>query len=221
MDSMKVSVIAGTPIDTQMGVDFLISKGINACGYSVSSCPEEQSKFQILSPFELADKIRKIIKKIKSENIDTILIYCNSLSASVDMDKLSIEEDIRIITPLSIYKKIAYNFKNIGVLTANNKSSAGIEKVVQSVNSDCNVIGIGILPLVVDIEKGISAEKIVEKFSLRNVMEFYNSIKVDVVILGCTHFPYLYNELKKYSEIPILDPAELMYDMIYEKVEML
>ena len=52
------------------------------------------------------------------------------------MDKLSIEEDIRIITPLNIYKKIAYNFKNIGVLTANNKSSAGIEKVVQSVNSD-------------------------------------------------------------------------------------
>ena len=26
-------------------------------GYSVSSCPQEQSKFQILSPFELADKI--------------------------------------------------------------------------------------------------------------------------------------------------------------------
>jgi glutamate racemase len=216
MDCVKIGVIAGTPVDTQMGVDFLISKGIDACGYSVSSCPKEQSKFQILSPFELADKIRKIIRKIKSESIDTIMIYCNSLSAAVDMDKLSIEEDIRIITPLNIYKKIAYNFKNIGVLTANNKSSAGIEKVVQSVNSDCNVIGIGILPLVMDIEKGISAEKIVEKFALRNVMEFYNSIKVDVIILGCTHFPYLYNELKKYTAIPILDPAELMYEMIYK-----
>jgi len=214
MDCIKVGVIAGTPVDTQMGVDFLISKGINACGYSVSSGPQEQSKFQILSPFELADKIRKIIRKIKSENIDTIIIYCNSLSAAVDMDKLSIEEDIRIITPLNIYKKIACNCKNIGVLTANNKSSAGIEKVVQSVNSDCNVIGIGILPLVIDIEKGISAQKIVENFALRNVMEFYNSIKVDVVILGCTHFPYLYNELKKYTAIPILDPAELMYEMI-------
>jgi len=214
MDCIKVGVIAGTPVDTQMGVDFLISKGINACGYSVSSCPQEQSKFQILSPFELADNIRKIIRKIKSENINTIIIYCNSLSAAVDMDKLSIEEDIRIITPLNIYKKIACNCKNIGVLTANNKSSAGIEKVVQSVNSDCNVIGIGILPLVIDIEKGISAQKIVENFALRNVMEFYNSIKVDVVILGCTHFPYLYNELKKYTAIPILDPAELMYEMI-------
>ncbi|HSQ87524.1 aspartate/glutamate racemase family protein [Romboutsia sp.] len=218
MDCIKVGVIAGTPVDTQMGVDFLISKGINAYGYSASSCAQEQSKFQILSPFELTDKIRKIIRKIKSESIDTIIIYCNSLSAAVDMDKLSIEEDIRIITPLSIYKKIACNFKNIGVLTANNKSSAGIEKVIQSINSDCNVIGIGILPLVIEIEKGISAEKIVEKFSLKNVMEFYNSIQVDVVILGCTHFPYLYNELKKYTTIPILDPAELMYEMIINKI---
>ncbi len=214
MNSMKVGVIAGTPVDTQMGVDFLISKGIKAFGYAVSSCPEEQSKVQILSPVELANKIRKIIKKIKYEGIDTIIVYCNSLSAAVDMDKLSIEEDIRIITPLTVYKKIACNYKNIGVLTANNQSSAGIEKVVQSSNLDCNVIGIGILPVVIDIEKGIAAEKIVEKFALKNIMEFYSYVKVDAVILGCTHFPYLHSELKKYSSIPILDPAELMYKML-------
>ncbi len=214
MNNIKVGVIAGTPVDTQMGVDFLISKGINALGYPVSSCPEEQSKLQILSPLELANEIRDVIKKIKYKSIDTIIIYCNSLSAAVDMDKRSREEGMRIITPLTVYKKIASNYKNIGVLTANNQSSAGIEKIVQSVNPECNVIGIGVLSLVVDIEKGMPAEKIVEKFALKNLIEFYNSIKVDVVILGCTHFPYLYNELKKYASIPILDPAELMYKMI-------
>jgi glutamate racemase len=214
MNNIKVGVIAGTPVDTQMGVDFFISKGINALGYPVSSCPEEQSKFQILSPIELANKIREIIKEIKHKSVDTIIVYCNSLSAAVDMDKLSREEEVRIITPLTVYKKIACNYKNIGVLTANNQSSAGIEKIVQSVNSGCNVIGIGVLPLVMDIEKGMPAEKIVEKFALKNLIEFYNSIKVDVVILGCTHFPYLYNELKKYASISILDPAELMYKMV-------
>lgn len=214
LNGKKVGVIAGTPVDTQMGVNFLISKGINSLGYPVSSCSEEQSKFQILSPIELTNNIREIIKKIKCESIDTIIIYCNSLSAAVDMDKLSNEEDIRIITPLTVYKEIACKYKSIGVLTANNQSSAGIEKVIQSINSDCNVIGIGVLPVVMDIEKGISAEKIIQKFALRNVMEFYNYIKVDVVILGCTHFPYLYSELRKYASIPILDPAELMYNMI-------
>jgi len=214
MNNISVAVIAGTPVDTQMGVEFLNSKGIASLGYPVSTCPKEQSKIQILSPFELTNKISNIINKIKYENINTIIIYCNSISAAVDMDKLSIKKDIRIITPFDVYKKIAYNYNKIGVLTANNQSSAGIEKAIQSVNSDCNVIGIGILPIVVDIEKGIAAEKIIEKFALRNVMEFYNTIGVDGIILGCTHFPYLYNELKKYSNIPILDPAELMYKMI-------
>jgi len=214
LNSIKVGVIAGTPVDTQMGVEFLISKGINALGYPVSLCSEEQSKLQILSPIELTNIIREIISKIKHEGINTIIIYCNSLSAAVDMDKLSIEENIRIITPLTVYKSIASEYENIGVLTANNQSSAGIEKIVQSVNPDCNVIGIGILPVVMEIEKGVSAEKIIEKFALRNVMEFFNFIKVDVVLLGCTHFPYLHNELKKYASIPILDPAELIYDMI-------
>ena len=214
MNNIKVAVIAGALIDTQMGVNFFKSKGISALGYHVSSCPEEQSKLQILSPIELESKIKEIIKEIKYENIDTIIVYCNSLSTAVDMDKLSKEENIKIITPLTVYKIIANKCENIGVLAANNQSSAGIEKVVQSVNPNCNVIGLGILPVVIDIEKGVSAEEIIQKFALRNVMEFYNSIKVDVVILGCTHFPYLYNELKKYGSIPILDPAELMYKMI-------
>lgn len=214
MNNVKIGVIAGTPVDTQMGVDFLMSKGIHSLGYPVSSRPEEQSEIQILSSIKLADEIRNIIKKIKNENIYTIMINCNSLSAAVDMDRISKEENVKIITPLNVYKSIAYKYENIGVLTANNQSSAGIERVVQSVNSSCNVIGIGILPLVVEIEKGISAENIVEKFALRNIMEFYNWIKVDIIILGCTHFPYLYKELKKYSSIPIIDPSELMYKMI-------
>ncbi len=180
----------------------------------MSTCPEEQSKIQILSPRELEEKVRELIEKIKYEMINTIIVYCNSLSAAVDMARLSREEDIRIITPFDIYKKIAFDYNNIGVITANNKSSAGIEKVIQSVNPNCNVIGIGILPMVVDIEKGISATEIVGKFALRNLMEFYTSIKVDVIILGCTHFPYIYDELRKYTSIPILDPAELMYKMI-------
>lgn len=214
MNNINVAVIAGAIADTQMGVDFLNSKGINALGYQASSSPEEQSKLQILSPLELENKIKEIIKEIKYENIDTIMVYCNSLSTAVDMDKLSREENIKIITPLTVYKKIAYDYKNIGVLAANNQSTAGIEKAVQSVNPECNVIGLGILPVVIDIEKGVSADEIIQKFALRNIMKFYNSINVDTIILGCTHFPYLYNELKKYASIPILDPAELMYKMI-------
>ncbi|WP_407647612.1 Asp/Glu/hydantoin racemase [Clostridium brassicae] len=214
MNNFKVGVIAGTPIDTEMGVDFLMSKGIDAYAYPVSSCPQEQSELQILSPAELTNKIRDIIKNIKYEKIDKIMVYCNSLSAAVDMDRLSTEENIEIITPLHVYKNIASKYKSIGVLAANNKSAAGIESIVQNVNSKCNVIGIGMLPVVIDIENGVPSKEIVEKFSLKNIIEFYNSIQVDTLILGCTHLPYIYEELKKIALVPILDPAEDMYNMI-------
>lgn len=214
LNYLKVGVIAGTPVDTQMGVDFLISKGINASGYPVSSCPEEQSKLQILSPVELTNIIRNIIRKIKEEKIDIILVYCNSLSAAVDMDRLSEEEGIKIVTPLNVYKKIASKYNNIGVLAANNQSCAGIEKVIQSVNPDCNVIGIGVLPLVVEIEKATPPAKIIEDFALKDILKFYKTINVDVIILGCTHFPYFYDELKKHSQVPIINPAESIYDII-------
>jgi len=116
MNKIEVAVIAGTPVDTEMGIEFLASKGIKALGYPVSSCPKEQSKIQILSPFELTNKISNIINKIKYENIDTVMIYCNSISAAVDMDKLSQKKDIRIITPFDIYKKIACDYNNIGII---------------------------------------------------------------------------------------------------------
>jgi len=50
MKNNIVAVIAGTPVDTKMGVDFLALKGLSASGYPVSSTPEEQSALQILSP---------------------------------------------------------------------------------------------------------------------------------------------------------------------------
>lgn len=214
MESKKVGIIAGTLVDTKMGVDFFTSKGLTAFGYPVSLSPEEQSKLQILSPIELKENIRGIINKIKKDGISNVIVYCNSLAAAVDMEKLSVEEDIRIVSPFNAYKTIAGQFSYIGVLTANNQSSAGIEKIMLASNPKCHVIGIGILKLAIEIEKGTPTELIIEKFGLRSLMEFYNTVNVDVIILGCTHFPYLHNELQKHSVVPILDPAELMYEIL-------
>jgi len=214
MKKIRAAVIAGTPVDTKMGVDYLISKEISASGYPVSSTPEEQSALQILSPQKLTDEVRNILRKIKGEGIEIVMVYCNSMSAAVDMAKLSVEENINIITPYTAYKKIAAQYALIGLLAANNQSAAGIEKVIQNENPKCDILGLGLLPLVVEIEKSTPPEKIIENFSLKSIIEFYNWNSVDAIILGCTHFPYLHEELKKYTDIPIIDPAELMYESI-------
>ena len=216
MENVRVAVIAGTPVDTKMGVDFLASKGISASGYPVSSTPEEQSALQILSPLKLEEEVRNILKKIKGLGIDTAMVYCNSMSAAVDMDRLSVEEKINIITPFTAYRKIAARYSLVGLMAANNQSAAGIEKVLQNENPECDVFGLGALPLVIEIEKGTAPEKIVEKFSLKSIMEFFGANRVEAIILGCTHFPYLHKELEKLTDITIIDPAELMYKSILD-----
>lgn len=214
MKNKRVAVIAGTPVDTKMGVDFLALKSLSASGYPVSSTPEEQSALQIQSPMKLEEEVRNILRRVKGEGIETVMVYCNSMSAAVDMDRLASEENVKIITPFTAYRKIAAEYDLLGLMAANNQSAAGIEKVLQNENPKCDVFGLGALPLVVEIEKGTPPEKIVEKFSLKSIMEFFNENKVEAIILGCTHFPYFQVELEKLTDILIIDPAELMYERI-------
>lgn len=214
MDRSRIGIIAGTYVDTQMGVDFLAAKGVAAKGYPVSSSPEEQSSLQILSPKELTEDIRKLVQSIKDEGKDTVVVYCNSLSTAVDFQAISKEEGIRIITPLSAYKTIASKYNFIGVLTANNQTSSGIERIMLGTNPEIDVVGIALLPVVILIEANVPAKAIIEKFALNHIVQFFNTIGADAIILGCTHFPYLKHELGKLTTLPIVDPAELMYEMI-------
>ncbi|AAO35043.1 Asp/Glu/hydantoin racemase [Clostridium tetani] len=204
---MNIALIAGTPFDTQMGMNFLKTKGYDSRAYPISKTPNEQSKLQILYPDRLREMVIEKIKEIKREKIKNIYIHCNSLSGAVDMDKLKEEYEINIITPLQIYREMANQFDTIGVLAANNQSTFGIERTIQEVNPKAYVIGIGILPLVNAIEKSLPVKDIVEDFALEKTIEFFIKNNCEAIILGCTHFPYLYKELQAKSFIKIIDPA--------------
>ncbi len=211
---MKIGVIAGTKCDTQMGVEVLNKYGYSGVGKYISETPQEQSNLQVLYPEKLEKIVESKLTEFKQKQINKVIIYCNSLSSAVDMDKLSSKTDMKLITPLHVYKKISPEYTTLGVIAANNQSTRGIEKIIQEQNPHCNVIGVGLLPLVAAIEKMIPPQQIVTDFSLANLMLFFNSIKVEAVILGCTHFPYFAEELKKVSKIPIIDPALYMLKML-------
>ncbi|BDR66012.1 Asp/Glu/hydantoin racemase [Clostridium tetani] len=204
---MNIALIAGTPFDTQMGMNFLKTQGYDSRAYPISKTPDEQSKLQILYPDRLREMVIEKIKEIKREKIKNIYIHCNSLSGAVDMDKLKEEYEINIITPLQIYREMANQFDTIGVLAANNQSTFGIERTIQEVNPKAYVIGIGILPLVNAIEKSLPVKDIVEDFALEKTIEFFIKNNCEAIILGCTHFPYLYKELQAKSSVKIIDPA--------------
>ena len=59
---MRVAVIAGTPVDTKMGVDFLTAKGVEAFGYPVAQSAQEQVVMQVGSQEELEETVGSFLK---------------------------------------------------------------------------------------------------------------------------------------------------------------
>lgn len=216
----KIAVIAGTPIDTNMGIDCInFYNKINNGAYdpiclNAFENPRQCHVFQMAS-FEEKDEIMsKLFKKGINQGCEIFFIYCNSLSAAYDYKTLGERLNVKVITPLMAYAKLAEKYKKIGVIAANNQATAGIEKAFTDANQNCYVNGIGMLQLVEAVESEMPAAEIVSKFELKKLAEFFKDNNAEALVLGCTHFPYFKDELKRVCDLEIIDPAEIMYNMI-------
>ena len=82
------------------------------------------------------------------------------------------------------------------------------------------MIGLGILSLISAVEDARDPEEIVESFGLVNLTGFFEKNGVECLILGCTHFPYFQESLAKHTRLPIINPADVMYDNLLEGLKM-
>ncbi|WP_255804799.1 aspartate/glutamate racemase family protein [Treponema putidum] len=221
---MKAAVFAGTAVDTRMGVELLERRGIEAFAVPMSSTCEEQSQLQYFSQEALENffitKSNEAIKK----GIDVIVIYCNSLSSAIDYEKIQKLLNIQIFSPLDTYKNLPKDCKNIAILAANGLAAYTIDKIIQKYNQKKNTIPIGNMSIVQLIEKGLIPAEIVRLLNLKGLLSYLENIeikdyKVDSLILGCTHFPYIKNELEKLTSIKIIDPADTMLENILHTKE--
>ena len=226
MKEIKVAVIAGTPVDTRMGVDY-IEKNSETEGLRLlplylpvaESC-DAQVKFQYSEDDVKTAVMDNIFGPAFRDGVRDFLIYCNSLSGSFDFDtyavmkSLEYGEDIRIYTPLQIYRKLGSEYGCLGVMAANNLSAHGIEEALMSANSDIYVVGTGNMAIVRAIEDGLAPEEIVRKCGLAEMLKYMEACGAEAVVLGCTHFPYLKEELAKLTELPLIDPADMMLDAL-------
>ena len=212
---MKIAVMAGTPVDTKMGVSLLYENDFNEIlDVPISRNPSEQTIFQV-SNREYKEKIiNNHIDNIKEQNCNVLFVYCNSLSSSVDFNEIAKTKNIRIITPMDIYVEISKKYKKIGIISANAQGLAGIEKVMFQTNENIEIVGITLLEMVKEIEKCENVKKIAEKFDFLTLIKYFNVIKVDAIVIGCTHFPYVKEEFKKLTNIEILDPGIKMIEKI-------
>ena len=220
----RVAVIAGTPVDTRMGVDYLEKKNEEAGERLVETVylpAAEDCNAQIKLQYADDDLKRAVMDNLFDPEIEAgtrdFFIYCNSLSGSFDFDTYAVGKsmeagaDINIYTPLQVYRKLGGLYSCIGVMAANNISSHAIEEAFMASNQDIYVVGTGSMPVVRAIEEDIPPADIVKNLGLADMASYMKACGAEAIVLGCTHFPYFKDELAACTDLPLIDPAEEMY----------
>lgn len=208
---MKIAVMAGTPIDSKLGENLLNSYGYNdVVLVPISNNPVEQTTFQSLNDSEREKIIVEIIEQLKEKNCEVIFVYCNSLSSVVDFDRLAVEHNIKIVTPMQMYRNLGLEYKYLAVMAANSHGLTGVENNLYVSNPSLRVLGLSMLELVKAIEEENNPEEIVKDFNFEVLFNYFEQTKVEAVVLGCTHFPYIKKELEKITNLPIIDVGVFM-----------
>ena len=211
-----IAVLAGTPVDTQMGVDFLTGAGLSGTAFPLSADPRQQTAFQISSPAEKTAAVRAVLEQAQAQGCEKAFVYCNSLSSAVDFPPLAVETGMTIVTPLDIYRELAPQYRRLGLIAANAQGLAGIERTLFAANPALDLLGACMLPVVLSIEAGQPPEELVECHRLPELAEWFRLSGMEALVLGCTHFPYFKEALARRTSLPLIDPAEEMVRKITE-----
>ena len=176
MKERKVAVLAGTPVDTAMGVEYIKNKNSETegqCLLPLSDPVSVDCDAQVRFQYSDEDGKRAVMDNIFdaeiAEGVRDYFVYCNSLSGSFDFDTYAVMksldsgEDIRIYTPLQVYRSLGREYGRIGVMAANNLSAHAIEEALMAANPDIYMIGTGNMAIVRAIEDGLEPEEIIEK----------------------------------------------------------
>ncbi len=214
--SNKVAVMAGTPVDTKMGADFLAAKdpSLEIVSYPLSPDPITQTVWQFSSDENKRARMVQVFDELEAQGIRHFFIYCNSLSGAFDFDSFAVERGVCIVTSFQVYRSLATRYRSIAFNSANLLGAYGIEKAFRDVKPDLDVIGMAHLAIVRDIEAGLSPEEIIERQGLKSLARFFKEAGAEIWLLGCTHFPYIKEAMQPYSELPLVDPADEMYDLL-------
>lgn len=214
METNWIAVLAGTPVDSAMGVQVLEQHGLEGRAFPLAEDPWQQTAFQLSDPAEKTAAVRAVLEGVREQGCRRAFVYCNSLSAAVDFEPLAVQLQMRIVTPLEVYRTLAPRYRRLGLIAANAQGLAGIERTLYAANPTLELLGSCLLPVVVDIETGLDPAELVEKHHLPELAEWLRRCGMETLVLGCTHFPYFKGALAARTSLPLLDPAEEMVRLL-------
>ena len=71
-----IAVLAGTPVDTRMGVDCLTGAGLSGAAFPLAEGPRQQTAFQISSPEEKHARVLEVLRTAMDQGCQKVFVYC-------------------------------------------------------------------------------------------------------------------------------------------------
>lgn len=159
------------------------------------------------------DEVRSLtvdaVELLLEKNVKAIVVACNTAtSAAIDLIR-SKYTDIPIIGIEPALKlAVKYNRKGNIIIMATPMTlrEKKFKALMDRYGKDYDIVSLPCAKLVEFIENGILSGEELENY-LKEKFKPYESEDIGVVVLGCTHYPFVKEALKKVldTEIPIID----------------
>lgn len=150
---------------------------------------------------ELQQRLYKMIQLVLERHaLSAIVIACNSASTAV-LDYLRESFNVPFVGVVPAIKPAASMSKNktIGLLATEGTVRRNYtEQLIQQFASDCEIVKLGSQALVELAERKLNGGLVSDQ-ELISIVNPLLETQVDVVVLGCTHFPWFKQELQRLS----------------------
>ena len=154
---------------------------------------------------------RQIVRFLRTKNVKAIVFACNTASA-LALEDMRDEIDIPVVGVVRPGAKMAVEktkTKHIGVIGTEATVKSGIyTDYIRQLDEDVNVIGKACPLFVPLVEEGLLEDRITDDMINRYLSEL-KPYHIDALVLGCTHYPLLFNAIKRYmgDEVVLINPA--------------
>jgi glutamate racemase len=168
----------------------------------------------------------RITEFLLEHDAKVVLVACNSASASA-FDSLCQDFEGKTILMDVIDPVVEYlaerRFKKIGVIgTKRTIASGTYETKIRKISPSTSVVSMATPLLVPMIEEGFIFDDISNAI-IRNYLSHESLSDIQALILGCTHYPIIRNQISKIFNfnLEIIDSARVVAMMLKDRLEKL
>ena len=115
---------------------------------------------------------------------------------------------------MDAYRTHAKAYRRLAVVAYNGQALAGIDTAMIRANPQLMLLPAGIPEVTIDIEQGLDPDEIIRRNHIDALAHWFEACGCEALVLGCTHFPYVADALRAYTDLPLLDPAEEMLRLL-------